>query len=101
MCIILKECLPRKERSLLAQIRYDILPLQIETGRFRSLNLKERTCKICNSQEIEHKCHFIISCNAYIEIQQVMYNCITSKLEEFIHFNNREIFIHIMKYEWK
>ncbi len=29
-----------------------------------------------------------------------MYNCITSKLEEFIHFNNREIFIHIMKYEW-
>ncbi len=27
-----------------------------------------------------------------------MYNCITSKIEEFIHFNK---FIHIMKYEWK
>ncbi len=30
-----------------------------------------------------------------------MYNCITSKIEEFIHFNDRENFIHIMKYEWK
>ncbi len=30
-----------------------------------------------------------------------MYNCITSKIEEFIHFNDREKFIHIMKYEWK
>ncbi len=48
-----KKCLPRKQRSLLAQIRFGILPLHIEMGRFRSLNLKERTCKICNSQEIE------------------------------------------------
>ncbi len=97
----IKECLPRKERSLLAQIRFGILPLHIETGRFRSLNLEERTCKICYSQEIEDEFHFIISCNAYIEIRQVMYNCITSKIEEFIDFTDRIFFIHIMKYEWK
>ncbi len=30
-----------------------------------------------------------------------MYNCITFKIEEFIHFNDRERFLHIMKYEWK
>ncbi len=50
--IYVKECLPRKERSLLAQIRFGILPLHIDTGRFRILNLK-LTCWICNSQEIE------------------------------------------------
>ncbi len=46
-------------------------------------------------QEIEDEFYFIISCNAYIEIRKVMYNCITSKIEECIHFHNREIFIHI------
>ncbi len=96
-----KECLPRKERSLLAQIRFSILPLHIETGRFRSLNLEERTCKICTSQDIEDEFHIIISCNPYIEIQQAVYNCITSQIEEFIHFNHREKVIHITKYEWK
>ncbi len=50
---------------------------------------------------LENLFYLIISCNAYIEIRQVMYNCITSKIEEFIHFNDREKIIHIMKYEWK
>ncbi len=50
---------------------------------------------------VEDEFHFVMSCNAYIEIQQVMYNCITSQIEEFIHFSNRETFIHIVKYEWK
>ncbi len=45
-----------------------------------------------NSQEIDDEFHFIISYNAYIEIRQVMYNCITSKIEEFFHFNDREKF---------
>ncbi len=58
-------------------------------------------CKICDSQEIEDEFHYIISCNVYIEIRQVIYNCITSKIEEFIHFNDRENFILIMKDEWK
>ncbi len=57
--------------------------------------------KNCNSQEIEDEFHFVISYNAYIEFRQVMYNCITSQIEEYIHFNDRERIIHIMKYEWK
>ncbi len=54
--------------SLIAEIRFGILPLHIENGCFRILNLEERTCKICNSQEIEDEFHFVISCNAHIEI---------------------------------
>ncbi len=30
-----------------------------------------------------------------------MYNCITSQIEEFIHFNDKENVIHIIKFEWK
>ncbi len=33
--IYFKECLTRKERSILAQIRFGIIPLHIENGRFR------------------------------------------------------------------
>ncbi len=50
---------------------------------------------------VEDEFHFVMSCNAYIEIQQVMYNFITYKIEEFILFNDREKIIHIMIYEWK
>lgn len=57
------------------------------------------TCKVCNWKEIEDECHFVISCNVYIEIPQIMYNSITSKIKEFIHFNDRKNVIHIMKFE--
>ncbi len=33
-------CMHREERSLLAQIRFGMLPLYIETGRFRLVNQK-------------------------------------------------------------
>ena len=52
--------MPRRNRSLLAQLRFGILPLRIETGRFknvkdqqtgqfRRLRPEERLCEICNS----------------------------------------------------
>ncbi len=48
---------------------------------------------------MEDEFHFVICCNAYIDIQQVLYNCMTSQIEEFIH--DIENILHIMKYEWK
>ncbi len=41
---IMLNCIRRKERSILAQIRFGILPLHIKTGRFRGTALEERTC---------------------------------------------------------
>jgi hypothetical protein len=40
--------LNRKERSLLAQLRCGILPLRIETGRFRAEKVEDRLCIFCN-----------------------------------------------------
>ena len=96
-----KFCIPRKERSLLAQIRFGTLPLHIETGRFRGTILEERTCQICNSCAIEDEFHFISVCNEYKELRIDLYNSIKYKVETFEHFNNREKFVHIMKHEWK
>ena len=38
----------RSQRSLLAQLRMGILPLNIETGRYIQKELIERLCLLCN-----------------------------------------------------
>ncbi len=86
---------------MLAQIRFGILPLHIETGRFRGTALEERTCQICNSQSIEDEFHFILICNEYNELRMNLFNSIKYKVETFEYFDNIENFFHIMKYEWK
>jgi hypothetical protein len=57
--------LSSSERSVLAQLRLGILPLHIETGRFVNTKLEDRTCKICNSVNVEDECHFLFECKAY------------------------------------
>ena len=48
------------ERSHLAQFRFGILPLKIETGRFIGQALPERTCNLCQLNAIENEIHFLI-----------------------------------------
>ncbi len=86
---------------MLTQIRFGILPLHIETGRFRGTTLEERTCQICNSQSVEDEFHFILICNEYNELRINLFNSIKYKVETFEYLDNREKFVHIMKYEWK
>ncbi len=50
--------LPRNERSLVARLLCGILPLEIETGRYKDKDKKknerkERYCKVCGSQLVE------------------------------------------------
>ena len=56
---------PSSERSVLAQLRFGILPLHIETGRFNNTRLEDRTCKICELDKIEDECHLLFECDAY------------------------------------
>ncbi len=51
----------RKHRSYLAQYRYRILPLTIETGRWGNIPLEYRICKMCDSLVVEDEYHFIFS----------------------------------------
>ena len=60
--------LSRAQRSLLAQLRFSILPIHIETGRFRGLDVKFRLCQFCNV--IEDELHFLFSCKEYESIRK-------------------------------
>ena len=55
----------RQRRSLLTQIRLGILPVKIETGRFRSLSLDQMICELCEMQKVENEIHFIFECPLY------------------------------------
>ena len=51
----------RSQRSLLAQLRIGILPLQIEVGRYYRKQLNERLCLIYSDNVIEDECHFFVT----------------------------------------
>ncbi len=56
--------LTRSQRSLIAQLRLGILPLELETGRFRNINVEQRFCPFCKDQ-VEDETHFIFVCPKY------------------------------------
>ncbi len=53
------------EKSLLSQVRYGILPLRVETGRFNNEPREERICTLCNTQTVETVEHFLFECSCY------------------------------------
>ena len=59
--------LSRGERSMLAQLRCGVLPLQVETGRFNNEKLEERVCKFCSLNETEDELHFMFRCHLYTQ----------------------------------
>ncbi len=51
--ILVRNNLPRYQRSLLAKLSCGILPLEIETGRYSGIPAHERFCKVCNLAVVE------------------------------------------------
>ena len=89
----------RLERSLLAQLRSGTLPLNIETGRFRNIDIENRICMLCNRNVIEDEIHFVIECPLYDDCRSIMIEKIDN--QDFTHCSNEEKFVFILKKEWK
>ena len=65
--------LSRQEISYLAQFRCGILPLGVETDRFKNVPLSERKCTFCDQESVEDEFHFILHCPKYnIERQNLL-----------------------------
>lgn len=76
------------ERSILAQFRMGILPLRVETGRFRNLKISDRLCQICNSGEVEDEVHFMLNCKSYTETRRHYMNIFSDRIEGFNTFDS-------------
>ena len=54
--------LSRKHRSLIAKLKCGVLPLALETGRFKNVPRVLRTCKVCDKNLFENEYHHLLHC---------------------------------------
>jgi len=104
--------IPKHIRSIFAQFRVGILPLQLETGRFvnivdpqtgvyRKMTVEERLCKICNEIQIEDEKHFIFVCKEYAYERRKLYDHCIISLPNFENLSIENKLKHLVTSEWK
>jgi len=60
------------ERQCLAKLRSGSLPLEVELGRRSGTPIGERTCKLCSENKIEDEVHFLLECELYDDLREVL-----------------------------
>ena len=71
--------LARSQRSLMAQLRFGILPLAIEVGRYHNTSEDDRLCEMCDLNEIENEVHFILYCPYYDDLRIAWFQRVLNK----------------------
>ena len=103
----LNKYMSKSKRSLLVQFRTGVLPLRIETGRFqlvkdvlsnkfRKLNVEERTCLLCKSNDVEDEIHFLCHCVVYENLRTNLFQSVTQKYPQFQDLSDHEKFTEIV-----
>lgn len=75
--------LDRIDRSFLAQYRMGILPIAVETGRYKNVPLENRKCIVCNNDQIEDEEHLLEWCDAYVDLRENLHQYINNKFPGF------------------
>ena len=82
--------LTHNERSIIAQLRLGVLPLEIELGRFcNARSVEERICKLCN-EAVEDEIHFTCECPFYTIERHNFY--------ENVNVDSSQDKVYILKY---
>ena len=84
------------QRSLFAQFRSGILPLEIEIGRYRNIPLELRVCKMCHLGVVEDEIHFLCECPRYSEYREILFHKARNSYSVFENFDNLDKFVYIM-----
>ena len=71
------------ERSYLAQLRLGILPIEIATGRYKSVPIDNRICKLFNLNLVEDEKHIVFTCTLYNDIRINWKNKLTWYIPDF------------------
>ncbi len=62
--ILIQANLPRRQRSLVTKLKTGVLPIRLETGRYKGLKEELRFCELCNRGKVEDKLHFLFRCRS-------------------------------------
>ena len=85
-----------KHRKALTKLRMANTNLEIQTGRFKNIEYKNRTCKICMN-EVETEEHFLLKCKAFDNLRETMLQQITCCEKEFSKIKKEERCIYLLK----
>ena len=64
--------LPREQKSLLSQLMYGTLGLEIERGKFTKTPRENRICTLCN-EAVESETHFLFDCIKLTKTRNELY----------------------------
>ena len=92
-----KKHMQKRTRSCFAQFRLGILPLHIETGRYDNTPLLARTCKLCESEQIEDEYHFLIIYPVYIELRLQLFQKSSILISNFETSSDTDNFLSLVK----
>ena len=86
------------KRRVLTQLRCGCLPLEIETGRYRSPKppVSERTCHLCQS-ETGNEPHFLLKCPMLCKHRETMLKAMTENHQNFPALSDEEKTVLILK----
>ena len=90
--------LPKFKKSLVAQLRNGILPLNIEIGRYYRINLDERLCTLCKLNNVEDEIHILCTCTAYSHIRSKYFPVFKQNIKNFVNFDIFDKFINILTF---
>ena len=107
-----KQYISKPRKSLLIQLITGILPIALETGRykrirdpvtktFRSLRVEERLCNMCDLSETEDEIHFLFICSLYDTFRTTLFQTVTENNHIFLELNNADKFLFLVIHFWK
>ena len=84
-------------RRAIAQLRCGCLPLELETGHYRTPKtpLSQRICQLCNL-ETEDETHFLTVCPHLNNIRESLFNDMQKIFPNFMFFQSREKCLSIL-----
>ena len=87
--------LTKYQRSIFAQFRCGILPLEIEVGRYRDIALPNRICQVCHNA-VEDEIHFLLECDAYSMPRDVLFSKANEIENDFSNLDEFEKFTFLV-----
>ena len=92
-----ERCHSKHKRSLIAQFRAAVFPLQIKVGRFRNIPCEKHLYTLCPLQEIEDEYHVICQCPIFSKAREILFNTIQTIDKSFETKPPVDKFSEIMK----
>ena len=89
----------RSQRSLIAKLRLGVLPLKLETGRWKDVPLEKRLCPVCEDNCLEDEIHFVVYCEQYKATRTAFLQDITDKTDIVVKGSEVDIIRAILSKE--